>query len=299
MATQAVVPQSQPRALSVEAQQDIDGFRALQYAAGIMAKSGCFSDIKGVDESTAIAKAVVKIAIGRDYGFSVAESMQHIELIQGRPSIAAHARAAKMKAAGYSWKFVKFDATECNVVVFSPDGEELGDSIFTMEDAKKMGLAGKDNWQKNPRNMLYCRAISNAQRWYAPEVLSAALVSKEEIFDGDYSSAAPIAAPERAVVTIDAFTPSADENRGHDATVEAQADVVEPEVQVIWPDAAAMKVAFSAERKRIGHDEWDRLLGEYSVMMGSAKPTDENVIRCFMEMQKRPAKDSPKGGPIA
>lgn len=293
MATQAVVPQSQARALSVEAQQDIDGFRALQYAAGIMAKSGCFADIKGTDQDTAIAKAVVKIAIGRDYGFSVAESMQHIELIQGRPSIAAHARAAKMKAAGYSWKFVKFDATECNMVVFSPSGEELGDSVFTMEDAKRMGLSSKDNWQKNPRNMLYCRAISNAQRWYAPEVLSASLASKEEIFDGDYSGAAPVNVPERGVVTIDAFTPSVDENRGHDATAEEQA--ADSEIQIIWPDREAMTSAFSAERKRIGHEQWDRLLGEYSVMLGSAKPTDEKVIRCFMEMQKTPGKDSKKG----
>lgn len=180
------VAQPKPVTLSDEAQQDVDGFRAMQYAAKLMAKSGCFADIKGQDEETAIAKAVVKIAIGRDYGFSAAESMQHIELIQGRPSIAAHARAAKMKAAGYSWKFTQFDAAACRLVVYDPKGEEMGDAAFSMDDAKRMGLAAKDNWVKNPRNMLYCRAISNAQRWYAPEVMSAALASKEEIFDGDY-----------------------------------------------------------------------------------------------------------------
>ena len=187
-----VVRQVPTRALSVDAQENIDNFRAIQYAAKLMMKSGCFADIKGpggqaIDEEVAIAKAVVKIAIGRDYGFSCAESMQYIELIQGRPSIAAHARAAKMKAAGYSWRFVKFDATVCNLVVSNPKGVELGDSVFTMEDARRMNLAAKDNWIKNPRNMLYCRAISNAQRWYAPEVLSASLATKEDVLDGDYT----------------------------------------------------------------------------------------------------------------
>jgi hypothetical protein len=184
-------PAQVERALSVEAQEDIDGLRAIKYAAALMAKSGCFADIKSSDEETAIAKAVVKIAIGRDYGFSAAESMQHIELIQGRPSIAAHGRAAKMKAAGYSWKFEQFDSSVCKLLVFDKRGEAIGDSTFTIEDAKRMGLAGKDNLVKNPRNMLYCRAISNAQRWYAPEVLSAALASKEDVQDGDYERETP------------------------------------------------------------------------------------------------------------
>jgi len=210
-----VKPQAQAVVLTQEAQQDVDGFRAIQYAAKLMAKSGCFADIKGVDEEQAIAKAVVKIAIGRDYGFSAAESMQYIELIQGRPSIAAHARAAKMKAAGYSWKFLKFDSTACNIEVYGKSGELLGDSTFSIEDAKRMGLAEKDNWKKNPRNMLYCRAISNAQRWYAPEVLSASLVSTEELMDDDRPARAE---PFRASISIADVKPSEEPNRGHNAT---------------------------------------------------------------------------------
>lgn len=235
MATQprelTVAPQ-QGVALSQDAQQDIDGLRAIQYAARLMQKSQCFQDIKGADEETAIAKAVVKIAIGRDYGFSAAESMLHIELIQGRPSIAAHGRAAKMKAAGYNWKFLQFDSDICHLEIFDKKGERLGDSSFSMEDAKRLGLSGKDNWQKNPRNMLYCRAISNAQRWYAPEVLSSSLISKEELQDeGPYSTPyrqqpEPIAAS----ISLEQIRASKDENRGHDDTA-SQTSVVanEPE----------------------------------------------------------------------
>ena len=182
--TQALTPVARAQVqLSESAQHDVDGFKAMKFAAQLMAKSGCFADIKGGDEETQIAKALVKIAIGRDYGFSAAESMQHIELIQGRPSIAAHARAAKMKAAGYRWRFLQFDEKACDLDIYDQHGEVLGNSPFAIEDARRMGLAEKDNWKKNPRNMLYCRAISNAQRWYAPEVLSAGLISSEEAWD--------------------------------------------------------------------------------------------------------------------
>lgn len=223
----AVARSSNVVTLTAEAQGDIDGLRAIQYAARIMAKSGCFADVKGADEETSIARAVVKIAIGRDYGFSAAESMQHIELIQGRPSIAAHARAAKMKAAGYSWKFLKFDASGCNIEVFDKKGERLGDASFTMEDAKRMGLADKDNWKKNPRNMLYCRAISNAQRWYAPEVLSTSLASTEELVDESPARFKP--EPMHATISLEDIKPSGEENRGHNATNAAGASEPEPE----------------------------------------------------------------------
>jgi hypothetical protein len=62
--------------------------------------------------------------------------------------------------------------------MIDPSGEELGESSFSLEDAKRAGLAG-DNWRKYPRNMLYARAVSNAARWYAPEVLTGVYLPDE------------------------------------------------------------------------------------------------------------------------
>jgi hypothetical protein len=45
-----------------------------------------------------------------------------------------------------------------------------------MEDAKRANLTGKDNWTKYPRNMLFARALSNGQKWYAPDVFNGATV---------------------------------------------------------------------------------------------------------------------------
>ena len=45
-----------------------------------------------------------------------------------------------------------------------------------MDDAKAAGLTSKDNWKKYPRNMLFARAISNGQKWYAPDVYNGVTV---------------------------------------------------------------------------------------------------------------------------
>lgn len=44
----------------------------------------------------------------------------------------------------------------------------------------------KDNWKNTPRNMYWARCITNAQRWYAPGVLSGDVPSTEEALDGLY-----------------------------------------------------------------------------------------------------------------
>jgi len=45
-----------------------------------------------------------------------------------------------------------------------------------MADAKAAGLDQKDNWKKYKRNMLFARALSNGQKWYAPDVFNGATV---------------------------------------------------------------------------------------------------------------------------
>lgn len=163
--------------------QDVQIFEFQQRAARLFATSGLFSDIKGQSHEQSIAQAFVKIALGQSMGFSPAESMTGIDIVQGRTAIGASLRAARMQRAGFSWRFTKHDDKGCIMRVFGPNGEELGESAFTAEDATRAGLLGKDNYKKNPKNMFFSRAITNAQRWYAPGVLGADLLSSEEAID--------------------------------------------------------------------------------------------------------------------
>lgn len=121
---------------------------------------------------------MVKIAAGQELGLAPIQSMTGINVIKNRVTLSANLMAALLKKAGYRWRMVRFDDQVCEMLMFAPDGEELGPSSFSMQDAKKAQLSG-GNWSKYPRNMLFARAISNAARWYAPEVITGCYTPEE------------------------------------------------------------------------------------------------------------------------
>jgi hypothetical protein len=89
---------------------DMKQFEHKQRLASLFAASGCFADIKkDLPEKQALAQAFVKIELGESMGFTPAESMQGISLIQGVPAVNAQLRAARMQRAGFSWNIDWFD----------------------------------------------------------------------------------------------------------------------------------------------------------------------------------------------
>jgi hypothetical protein len=157
-------------------------FQLEQRMARLFVASGLFKDINGQNEEQSIAQAWVKIGLGASMGFSPAESMQGIDLIQGRPAVGAQLRAARMQRNGYDWTIEQCDAKGCKLTVFRGE-KSLGQVSFMEEDAKSAGLIGKDNWKKDPASMYFARAITRAQRRFAPGVLSADVLSSEEAID--------------------------------------------------------------------------------------------------------------------
>ncbi len=176
-----------------------------QRMAKMFAYSGCFADIKDTREDVAIAKALVKIKLGESMGFSEAEAMTGIDIIQGRVAVGASLRAARMQRAGYSWPQMVCNDTGCWIpLVFKGDpmlqqkvnekGELVFDSggkpvmtqvvvSFTQRDAHLASLAGKDNYKKDPSSMYFARAITRAQRRYGPGVLGVDILDTYEARD--------------------------------------------------------------------------------------------------------------------
>lgn len=139
-------------------------------AARAMAASGFFAD------SRQASQAVVKILAGQELGFGPFASMTGVHIIQNKPVLAANLMAAAVKRTGkYNYRVLRLDDTGCEIA-FLEGGQEVGRSVFDAEDAKKAGLLSRDNWQKYPRNMYFARALSNGQKWYAPDVFGGATV---------------------------------------------------------------------------------------------------------------------------
>jgi len=158
----------------VKSQNVLQSFDDVERAARAMSASGFFPDSKQA------AQAVVKVLAGRELGFGAFASMTGVSVIQGKPVVGANLTAAAIKQTGkYNYRVLTHTDQECNIAFYEGGMDEnhcVGVSRFTMNDAKAAGLTNKDNWKKYPRNMLFARAISNGQKWYAPDVYNGVTV---------------------------------------------------------------------------------------------------------------------------
>ena len=250
-----------------------------QRNAALFAESGLFQDIKGQTPKQSLAQAFVKIALGASMGFSPAESMTGIDIIQGRVGVGANLRAARMQRAGYSWNEMILSDEGCwlplslngrpvltpvldanGQIIFNEDGTPQMQQVtvsFTRKDATIAGLIGKDNYKKNPRNMFFARAITNAQRWYAPAVLGIDILSTEEAVDlepvglSTSHSMGQIQAPQRASemqkITPDNFGELLEKEKAAKATVNPEAEPTEEEMKQ-W-DLEAEQATAGAKKK--------------------------------------------------
>jgi hypothetical protein len=140
--------------------------------AEVFAQSGMFTDAKQMGQ------AFVKIQAGQEVGIPPFASMSGIHIIQGKPTIGAGIIASCIKGSGkYDYKVKEMSEKICSIDFFQ--GKEfIGNSEFTIEDAKK---AGTKNIDKFPKNMLFARSISNGVKWYCPDVFVGPVYVPEEM----------------------------------------------------------------------------------------------------------------------
>jgi len=136
------------------------------------AESGMFTDAKQMGQ------AFVKIQAGQEIGIPPFAAMSGIHIIQGKPTIGAGLIASTVKGSGkYDYKVKEMTEANCSIDFYQ--GKELiGNSSFSIEEAKK---ALTKNIDKFPRNMLFARAISNGVKWFCPDVFSGPVYTPEEM----------------------------------------------------------------------------------------------------------------------
>jgi hypothetical protein len=144
----------------------------LMNLAKAFAESGMFSDTKSA------AQAIVKIQAGQEIGIPPFASMTGIHIIQGKPTIGAGLIASRLKGSGkYDYRVVEASEKVCSID-FYQGNTKIGNSTFTIEDARK---ALTKNIDKFPKNMLFARAISNGVKWYCPDIFSGPVYVPEEM----------------------------------------------------------------------------------------------------------------------
>lgn len=141
----------------------------------VLAASGFFQD------SREGAQAAVKVMAGQELGFGPIASMTGIYIVKGRVTLSANLMAAAIKRhPAYTFRVKEHTAEVCTID-FLEDGEVIGTSSFSMDDAKAAGLASSETYKKFPKNMLYARALSNGAKWYCPDVFGGAIYTPDEL----------------------------------------------------------------------------------------------------------------------
>ena len=142
--------------------------------AKLFAESGMFQDAKQV------AQAFVKIQAGQEIGLAPFAAMSGINIILGKPTFGAGVIASCVKGNGkYDYLVKEMNEKICSIDFF--EGAKLiGNSTFTIEDAKKQLTKNLD---KFPKNMLFARAMSNGQKWFCPDVFQMSVYVPEEMPD--------------------------------------------------------------------------------------------------------------------
>lgn len=136
--------------------------------------SGMFPDLQSE------AQAFVKIIAGRELGIGPMAAISGLNVIKGRATPSANLLATLVKThPAYDYLPREVTAEKARIEFFQ-NGEAIGISEFTIQEAKQAGLNGQ-NWQKYPKAMLFARALSQGVRWFAPDVTagSAAYVPEE------------------------------------------------------------------------------------------------------------------------
>lgn len=196
-----------------------------------IAKSGLFG-MKTPDQAVAL------MLIAQAEGMHPAIAARDYHVIQGRPALKADAMLARFQANGGKVNWDVYTDQEVKATFSHPAGGSITLS-WTLEQAKRIGLAGKDNWKNYPRAMLRARVISEGIRTVYPGCV-VGVYTPEEVQDFE-----PAKRPMRDMGQVEVV-----EEETREAFIES--DELPPAGVDIWP----LNVPGRDTMQCAGKEEW-------------------------------------------
>jgi hypothetical protein len=170
----------------------LNGLDDLARVAKSVAESGYFKD------ANTPQKVAVKMFYAMAMGFSPIAGLTGVDLIEGTPAPNAHFWAAAIDDSPiYDYEVVEEKDDRCTIAFSRWDDRaqewrKRGTTTWTLEDAKRAGLAGKDNWRKYPRAMLYARAMTEGGRKFCPGLFGGVRAYGPDELGSDAPPAPPV-----------------------------------------------------------------------------------------------------------
>jgi hypothetical protein len=120
------------------------------------------------------------ILYGAEMGLDPMRSLAMVVVIKGTPALRTEAKISLVLAEGHELWFEESTVTRAIAAGRRKGSDRVGRITFTLDDAKRAGLAGQPNYQKYPAEMLRWRAASALTRTMFADVVGG-FVSVEEL----------------------------------------------------------------------------------------------------------------------
>lgn len=202
--------------------------RAAYSLAEMLAQTPFAGSWKGNPQGAAAA-----ILKGSEVGLTPVTALGAFDNIQGTPAPKAITLRALVQSHGHDLEIIE-ETPERAVARYRRKGaSEWRTTEFTLDDAARMNLLGKDNWKKQPGAMLVARVTSKAARLVASDVILGIGYSAEEVADSDDwqrpAPAAPTASADHRLRAALNPSPAPDAATSEPAVDDAAAPLVTPQ----------------------------------------------------------------------
>lgn len=203
---------------------------------------------------------LLAIEIGAPLGFGAVQSINGINVIDGKPSMGADMIAALIRKAGHKLRVHGNDREATAELIRADDPDYTFSVTWTLDRAQAAGLLGKNNWKKYPAAMLKARAITEVAREgasdalygviYTPEELGADVNADGSVLDLPASAVSEAPAPARPV---EAPAPEPAPQQVQGISDEQQARIQEFADALGFDDAKCVAVVQWVIRREVGH----------------------------------------------
>lgn len=161
----------------------IQSFEELEARAKFLANSSLLPNtLRGKPADVAVI-----LMQGVELGIGPMQALSGINVIQGKPSISPELQIAMIRSRCPE-AYIKIESLPGPVVkvTMAPSRDRMDEAFTTtwdMDRARRMNLAGKDNYKSQPETMLKWRAIGEAARTVFPHVTKGLKNTVEAVYD--------------------------------------------------------------------------------------------------------------------
>jgi hypothetical protein len=288
------------------AQSEREGFRewiALMTPAAELAKVVANTDFVPRAMRGNPAAIAAAILYGDEVGLGPMQSLAKIAVIDGRPTLAAETQRGLILAAGHEIWTEEATVSRVTVAGRRRESDVTERRTWTLDDARRAGLAARQNWKSYPRQMLHARASAELARAHFADVIGGLAATEElegeevAVDSGGSSTATETTKPARrsrarAASAVVSSAPPAEEGRAHPPLPGEEEPAPPSEAQTKKLHALMAEKGLTKRDDRL---EWS------SVIVGrriesSVELSGEEVSKLIDELEKLPPAPEPKEG---